>query len=81
MIFIVKDSDGIKDKILELTRQYELHYVTIDLIHTPGWEYIFLEVNPNGQYLWTEELSKVKITDTFIDYLSGKVKSRGFVHK
>ena len=36
---------------------------------------------PYGQYLWTEELSKVKITDTFIDYLSGKVESRRFVHK
>jgi len=73
--------DGIRDKILELTRQYELHYAAIDLIHTPAGEYIFLEVNPNGQYLWTEELSKVKITDTFIDYLSGKVESRRFVHK
>lgn len=60
----------IKDKVLELTRQYRLHYAAIDLIHTPDGKDVFLEVNPNGQYLWTEEMSGVKITDALVNYLS-----------
>lgn len=62
----------ISDKILRLTKHYSLYYSTMDLIFTPEKEYVFLEVNPNGQYLWTEELSGCKITEYFADFLGGK---------
>ncbi len=40
-----------------------LTYGCIDMILSPDDEYIFLELNPNGQYGWIEELSKFPITE------------------
>ena len=68
---LVEMPKDLGEKILLLTREYGLHYATIDLILTPKGDYIFLEVNPNGQYLWTEEMSGISITEAFADYLSG----------
>lgn len=63
--------EEITTKILSLTKQYKLHYAAIDLIYTPKDKYVFLELNPNGQYLWTEEMSGAPITNSFADYLAG----------
>ena len=70
LVNIPKD---IADKSLELVKQYRLSYSAIDLILTPKGEYVFLENNPNGQYLWTEEMSKTQITNVFADYLAGNI--------
>ncbi len=67
---LVEIPQNISKKVVDLTYSYKLHYAGIDLIYTPKGEYIFLEINPNGQYLWTEEMSGVKITDFFADYLA-----------
>ncbi|MEQ4726163.1 MvdC/MvdD family ATP grasp protein [Nonomuraea sp. B19D2] len=40
---------------LALTRSYGLNYSAIDLIHTPDDRYVFLEINPNGQFLFVED--------------------------
>jgi glutathione synthase/RimK-type ligase-like ATP-grasp enzyme len=42
-----------------LTRRCGLQFGAIDLIRTPEGEYVFLEINGNGQFLWAEELSGV----------------------
>ncbi len=67
---LVNIPDDVAAKVLELTRQYHLHYAAIDLICTPHGNHVFLEVNPNGQYLWTEEMSGVPITEAFVNYLA-----------
>ncbi len=67
----VKIHEDIEDKILNLVKSYNLHYAAIDLILTPEDRYVFLEINPNGQYLWTEEMSGAPITEYFADYLGG----------
>jgi glutathione synthase/RimK-type ligase-like ATP-grasp enzyme len=46
----------IERRCLELVRGYGLTYGAIDLIVTPGGEYVFLENNPVGQFLFIEEL-------------------------
>ena len=38
------------DKCFAITRHYGLIYNTIDIICTPDNEYVFLEINPNGQF-------------------------------
>jgi glutathione synthase/RimK-type ligase-like ATP-grasp enzyme len=38
-----------------LVRTLGLRYGAIDLVLTPDGRYVFLEVNPNGQYLWLEQ--------------------------
>lgn len=67
----VKIPQNIAKKTLKLIQHYGLHYASIDLIYTPDDNYIFLELNPNGQYLWTEEMSEAPITESLVDYLAG----------
>jgi glutathione synthase/RimK-type ligase-like ATP-grasp enzyme len=46
----------VERRCLELVHSYGLNYGAIDLIVTPGGEYVFLENNPAGQFLFIEEL-------------------------
>jgi D-alanine-D-alanine ligase-like ATP-grasp enzyme len=39
-----------------LVRSYHLNFSAIDLILTPDGRYVFLENNPNGQFMWVEKL-------------------------
>ena len=38
-----------------LLRSFEINFASIDLIVTPEGEFVFLDLNPNGQWLWLEE--------------------------
>jgi glutathione synthase/RimK-type ligase-like ATP-grasp enzyme len=53
---IVKLPDEINEACLKLTHGYGLNYGAIDLILTPDGQYVFLEINANGQFMWVEEL-------------------------
>lgn len=46
-----------------------LIYGAIDLRRKPDGEYVFLEINPSGQWLFIEERTKQPITEAFVDYL------------
>jgi hypothetical protein len=39
------------------------------MVLTKGGEYYFLEVNPNGQWAWIEDMLKLPIRDSIIDLL------------
>ena len=57
-------------KCLSIVKHYGLNYGAIDLILTPADEYVFLELNPNGQWLWIEKLTDLKITAELARLLS-----------
>jgi glutathione synthase/RimK-type ligase-like ATP-grasp enzyme len=44
----------IAEKCMALTRAYGLNFSASDLILTPDGRYVFLEMNPNGQFLWVQ---------------------------
>ncbi len=44
----------VADRCRLLVRELDLLYGAIDLVRTPDGRYVFLEINPNGQYLWIE---------------------------
>ena len=46
----------VEQRCLELVHSYGLNYGAIDLIVTPTGEYVFLENNPVGQFLFVEQL-------------------------
>jgi glutathione synthase/RimK-type ligase-like ATP-grasp enzyme len=54
-----------------LLHELNLSYGAIDLIRDADGEYVFLEVNPNGQYLWLEHLTGMPISDAVCDFLAG----------
>lgn len=44
----------IAHRCLQLVKHYDLKFGAIDLALTPSGEYIFFELNPNGQWAWLE---------------------------
>jgi hypothetical protein len=46
-----------------------LSFGALDLILTPQGEYVFLEVNPNGQWAWIEDFTGLPISDAIADLL------------
>jgi glutathione synthase/RimK-type ligase-like ATP-grasp enzyme len=54
---------------VSLVKRLGLCYGTIDLVLTPDDRYVFLEINPNGQFLWIEQLTGLPISDAICDLL------------
>jgi glutathione synthase/RimK-type ligase-like ATP-grasp enzyme len=59
----------IEAKLITLLQELGLRYGAADLIVTPDGEYVFLEVNPNGQYLWVEDFAGLPITAALAELL------------
>lgn len=62
--------DNISEQMQSLMTALGLHYGAFDFVVTPSGEWVFLEVNPGGQFLWLEELAGIEITATVARYLS-----------
>jgi glutathione synthase/RimK-type ligase-like ATP-grasp enzyme len=61
---------------LRLVEQLGLCYGAIDMVLTPDGRYVFLEINPNGQYLWIESLTGLPISDAICDLLMAPASVR-----
>ena len=59
----------IENKCFKLMKESKLIFGAIDLILTPTGKYIFLDINPNGQWLWLEKLTGVPITSSLVKLL------------
>jgi hypothetical protein len=46
--------DGVRQRLHRLMDAFRIRFACIDLIVTPDNEYVFLDLNPNGQWLWLE---------------------------
>lgn len=64
----------VEKKCILLLQRLDLVFGAIDMILTPGGEYVFLEINPNGQWAWIEQLTGVPMSRSLVDLL---VKGRG----
>jgi glutathione synthase/RimK-type ligase-like ATP-grasp enzyme len=60
---------GLQAACLELVRRLGLQFGAIDLLLTPDDEYVFLEINPNGQWLWIEMMTELPMTRAMCDLL------------
>jgi D-alanine-D-alanine ligase-like ATP-grasp enzyme len=54
--------DDVADKLRALMRRLGLAYGAIDLRLTEDGRYVFLEINPAGQFLYVEEQTGQPIT-------------------
>jgi len=63
--------EEIKSKCLELMRRLKLNYGAIDLILSKDGQYVFLEINCAGQYLWIEERTNLPISESLAKLLTG----------
>jgi glutathione synthase/RimK-type ligase-like ATP-grasp enzyme len=63
---------GIRDACVRLLRSLDLVFGCIDMIVTPEGDWIFLEINQMGQFLWVEEINPdVQMLDLFVQLLTG----------
>jgi len=60
----------IEAKLRRMLTHYGLRYGAFDMIVTPQGEYVFLELNPNGQWLWMELMTGAKMTDAIVRMLT-----------
>jgi hypothetical protein len=61
----------IEEKIVAMMKAFGLVYGAFDFIVTPDGDYVFLEVNPSGQYMWVEAATGMPITAALADALYG----------
>ena len=61
--------DNISQKCLQFLRLMKLNFGAFDFIVTPSGEYVFLECNPNGQWLWIELETGLKISEAIAEAL------------
>ncbi len=64
--------ETIKEKILKLMEKIELNCGSIDMILTPENEYVFLEVNPVGQFGYTSVVGNFRLEKEIALFLSEK---------
>jgi glutathione synthase/RimK-type ligase-like ATP-grasp enzyme len=65
----------VRDACVRLLRSLDLAFGCIDMIVTPENNWVFLEINQMGQFLWVEEINPdVPMLDLFIQLLTGTRK-------
>jgi glutathione synthase/RimK-type ligase-like ATP-grasp enzyme len=62
----------VRTRCIALVRTLGLNFGAIDMILTPQGEYVFLEINPTGQYQWLEAMTGLAITDSIVEMLISK---------
>jgi glutathione synthase/RimK-type ligase-like ATP-grasp enzyme len=61
--------EALVTKLKELMAKLGLAFGCIDLVFTPDREYVFLEVNPSGQWLWLDDQLELGISRAVADWL------------
>ena len=62
----------IEDLCRKLVQQFSLAFGAIDLVKTKKGEYIFLELNPNGEWVWIEDRLRLPISHQIAKWLDGQ---------
>lgn len=66
----------IETKCLQLMDRFGLNYGAMDFILTPDGRYVFLEVNPAGEFMWLLKWPGLPIADALADVLMGLAPRR-----
>lgn len=61
---------SIGEKCIELLGHYRLRYGAFDFIEDNSGKITYLECNPNGQYMWLEQLLDIPISDAIAHSLA-----------
>lgn len=65
----------VQEKLHEYMKLAHLEYGAFDLLLTPDGRYVFLEVNPTGDWLWLERRdTTINITEKVTSYIIGLMK-------
>lgn len=67
---VIDVPEQVRRAIVALLAALELRFGAIDFVVTPDGEWVFLEINPNGQWGWIEDATGLPITAAIADALS-----------
>jgi hypothetical protein len=62
--------DHIQAAIHRLMASFEINFASMDIIVTPSGEFVFLDLNPNGQWLWLETELGLPLVSSMADLLT-----------
>jgi glutathione synthase/RimK-type ligase-like ATP-grasp enzyme len=62
--------EQITTTICKLTREYQLRFAAIDMVVSRAGEWFFLEINPNGQWAWIDQVANTDIAASFVKAFS-----------
>ncbi len=68
--------EAVKAGLLKTMDFLQLNYGAIDIILTPDDRYVFLEVNPCGEFYWLEMYADLPISKAIARLLTGKIPRR-----
>lgn len=57
------------NQCIKLLNDFDLKFGAFDFIVNDNEEWVFLEVNPNGQWQWLEQKMKLPISEKIVNYL------------
>ncbi|MFI6811477.1 ATP-dependent carboxylate-amine ligase [Nonomuraea sp. NPDC050328] len=60
----------VEARCVELVRSFGLSFGALDLIVTPEGEHVFVDLNPNGQWAWIEDLTGLPISAAVAEWLA-----------
>lgn len=60
----------VEKRCIALTKELGISFGAIDLVKTIQGDYIFLEINPNGQWAWLETDTGMPISESIADFLT-----------
>jgi glutathione synthase/RimK-type ligase-like ATP-grasp enzyme len=61
---------AVREGLLALLRVLGLQYGAVDMRRSDDGRYVFLEVNPAGQWLFVERLTGLPISEALVDHLA-----------
>lgn len=64
--------EDIQAAIRRLMASFDINFASIDMILTPDGEFVFLELNPNGQWLWLEFDLGLPLVASMADLLTSR---------
>jgi glutathione synthase/RimK-type ligase-like ATP-grasp enzyme len=62
--------EPVQAALQRMMRSFQINFASIDMIVTPEGEFVFLDLNPNGQWLWLEEELGLPLVATMADLLT-----------
>jgi hypothetical protein len=60
---------AVREQCVALVRRFGLTFGAIDMIVTPEGQYVFVEINPSGQFLWLQDLAGLPLARKMADFL------------
>lgn len=67
----------IREKLLHFMKLIDISFGAIDMVLTPNDDFVFLEVNPSGQWGWIEAITGMPISEAIADLLANPKRKGG----